>query len=348
LVCEFEFELSSLPPQPNNAAEETSASANVFFTRHTLFMKVFVAGATGVIGRPLVRALTEAGHEVVGTTRSEGRAGRIRADGGRPVILDALDRDAVIAAVADARPDAVVHQLTQIPADMNPRKMREEFLVTDRLRTEGTRNLVDAAQAAGVQRIVAQSIAFAYRMDGNGLKTEDDALLGDDAPATFQRTVEAVATLERTVLDAGGIVLRYGYFYGPGTSYAASDGPTAARVRKRGFPVVGDGGGVFPFIHVDDAATATVAALDRGDPGVYNIVDDDPAPLREWLPVYAEAVGAKPPRRVPKLAARIAAGKMAAEGATKMRGVSNEKAKSELGWEPRYASWRQGFFEGAG
>jgi 2-alkyl-3-oxoalkanoate reductase len=311
-------------------------------------MKVFVAGATGAIGRPLVRALTGGGHEVVGTTRSESRAERIRADGGRPVILDALDRDAVMSAVADARSDAVVHQLTQIPADMNPRKMREEFEVTDRLRTEGTRNLVDAAQAAGARRIVAQSIAFGYRMDGNGLKTEDDELLGDDAPATFQRTVAAVATLERTVLDAGGIVLRYGYFYGPGTSYAASDGAVAARVRKRGFPVVGDGGGVFPFIHVDDAAAATVAALDRGDPGVYNIVDDEPAPLRDWLPVYAEAVGAKQPRRVPKLAARIAAGKMAAEGATKMRGVSNEKARRDLGWEPRYASWRQGFSEAAG
>ena len=313
-------------------------------------MRVFVAGATGAIGRPLVRQLVEAGHDVTGTTRSGDRAELIRADGGDPVVVDALDREALLSAVAEVRPDAVIHQLTQIPPDINPRKMAAQFEVTDRLRTEGTHNLVDAARAAGARRLIAQSIAFAYRMDGQAdePKTEGDPLMADEAPATFRRTVRAVAQLERTVLDAGGLVLRYGYFYGPGTSYAASDGATAARVRKRGFPIVGDGGGVFPFIHVDDAAAATVAALDRGDPGVYNVVDDEPAPLREWMPVYAEAIGAKPPRRVPKLAARIAAGKMAAEGATKMRGASNEKAKRELGWEPRWSSWREGFFEAAG
>jgi 2-alkyl-3-oxoalkanoate reductase len=313
-------------------------------------MRVFVAGATGAIGRPLVRQLVQSGHDVAGTTRSESRADRIRADGGEPVVVDALDRDALLAAVANARPNAVVHQLTQIPDDLNPRKMGEQFEMTDRLRTEGTHNLVDAARAAGAGRFVAQSIAFAYRMDGPAgeLKTEADPLLGDDAPGSFRHIVQAVAQMERTVVDAGGLVLRYGYFYGPGTSYAASDGATAARVRKRGFPIVGDGGGVFPFIHVDDAAAATVAALEHGDPGVYNVVDDDPAPLREWLPVYAEAIGAKPPRRVPKLAAWIAAGKVAADGATKMRGASNAKAKRELGWEPRYSSWRQGFFEAAG
>jgi 2-alkyl-3-oxoalkanoate reductase len=313
-------------------------------------MRVFVAGATGAIGRPLVRQLVQDGHEVFGTTRSDSRADLIREDGGEPVVVDALDREALLSAVARARPDALVHQLTQIPADINPRKMAEEFAMTDRLRTEGTHNLCDAARAAGVRRVIAQSIAFVYRMDGrpDEVKTEGDPLMGDDAPQSVRGIVAAVAEMERTVLDAGGIVLRYGYFYGPGTSYAASDGATAERVRKRGFPVVGDGAGLFPFIHVDDAAAATVAALDRGEPGVYNIVDDEPAPLRDWMPVYAEAIGAKPPRRVPKLAARIAAGKMAAEGATKMRGVSNEKAKRELGWEPRYPSWRQGFFEAAG
>jgi len=297
-----------------------------------------------------VRQLVQAGHEVSGTTRSESRAGLIREDGGDPVVVDALDRGALLSAVAGARPDAVVHQLTLIPSEINPRKMAEQFEVTDRLRTEGTHNLVDAARAAGARRVIAQSIAFVYRMDGrpDEVKTESDPLMGDDAPQSVRGIAAAVAEMERTVLDAGGIVLRYGYFYGPGTSYAASDGATAQRVRKRGFPIVGDGAGVFPFIHVDDAAAATVAALERGDPGVYNVVDDEPAPLREWMPVYAEAVGAKPPRRVPKLAARIAAGKMAAEGATKMRGVSNEKAKRELGWEPRYPSWRQGFFEAAG
>ena len=297
-----------------------------------------------------MRQLVQAGHEVSGTTRSESRAGLIREDGGDPVVVDALDRGALLSAVAGARPDAVVHQLTLIPSEINPRKMAEQFEVTDRLRTEGTHNLVDAARAAGARRVIAQSIAFVYRMDGrpDEVKTESDPLMGDDAPQSVRGIAAAVAEMERTVLDAGGIVLRYGYFYGPGTSYAASDGATAQRVRKRGFPIVGDGAGVFPFIHVDDAAAATVAALERGEPGVYNVVDDEPAPLREWMPVYAEAVGAKPPRRVPKLAARIAAGKMAAEGATKMRGVSNEKAKRELGWEPRYPSWRQGFFEAAG
>src|SRR3954469_4285831 len=313
-------------------------------------MRVFVAGATGAIGRPLVRQLVEAGHDVTGTTRAEDRAELIRSDGGDPVVVDALDREALLSAVAEARPDAVVHQLTQIPDDINPRKMAEEFAMTDRLRTEGTHNLVDAARAAGVRRVIAQSIAFVYRMDGrpDDVKTESDPLMGDDAPQAVRGIVAAVAQMERTVLDAGGIVLRYGYFYGPGTSYAASGGATAERVRKRGFPVVGDGAGLFPFIHVDDAAADTLAALDRGDPGVYNIVDDEPAPLREWMPVYAEAIGAKLPLRVPKLAARIAAGKMAAEGATKMRGVSNAKAKRELDWEPRYASWRQGFLENAG
>jgi nucleoside-diphosphate-sugar epimerase len=301
-------------------------------------MRVFVAGATGAIGRPLVRQLAEAGHQVFGTTRSRERAELIRADGGEPVVLDALDRDAVLAKVADAQPDVVIHQLTDIPDDINPRRMAEEFAMTDRLRTEGTHNLCDAARAAGVRRVIAQSIAFAYRMDGrpDHVKTESDPLMGDAAPQSVRGIVAAVAQMERTVLDAGGVVLRYGYFYGPGTSYAASDGATAERVRKRGFPIVGDG------------AAATVAALDRGEPGVYNIVDDEPAPLRDWMPVYAEAIGAKPPRRVPKLAARIAAGKMAADGATKMRGVSNAKAKRELGWAPRYASWRQGFFEAAG
>jgi nucleoside-diphosphate-sugar epimerase len=297
-----------------------------------------------------VRQLVEAGHEVTGTTRSEARAEQIRADGADPAVVDALDREAVAGAVSAARPDVVVHQLTNIPDDLNPRRFAQEFEATDRLRTEGTDNLVDAARAAGADRILAQSIAFAYRMDGpaDELKTEDDPMFGADAPKQFRRSAQAIGRLERTVLDAGGLVLRYGYFYGPGTTYAASDGAMAARVLKRGFPIVGGGTGVFSFIHVDDAASATVAAVERGAPGVYNIVDDDPAPLREWLPVYAEAVGAKPPRRVPTLAAWIAAGRFMALSATRLRGASNEKARRELGWEPRYSSWRQGFVQAAG
>ena len=313
-------------------------------------MRVFVAGATGAIGRPLVRQLVAAGHEVVGTTRWQARAETIRADGGSPVIVDALQRDAIVAAVGDAQPDAVVHQLTQIPGDINPRRIAHQFEVTDQLRTKGTRHLVYAAQRAGAKRLVGQSIAFAYRWDGPGdvLKTEEDELLGAYAPGSFRHTVDAVADLEAGILGANGIVMRYGYFYGPGTSYAASDGATAARVRRRGFPIVGDGGGVFPFIHVEDAAAATVAAIERGTPGVYNVVDDDPAPLRDWLPLYAQAIGARPPRRVPRFLARMAAGKMAADVATRQQGVSNLKARAELGWEPRYSSWREGFFENAG
>jgi 2-alkyl-3-oxoalkanoate reductase len=313
-------------------------------------MRVFIGGATGAIGRPLVRRLVAAGHEVLGTTRSASRGALVREDGGDPVVVDALDRDALIAAVVAARPDAVVHQLTQIPADINMRKFGAEFEMTDRLRTEGTRNLVDAARAAGTERLVSQSVAFAYRQDGprDEPKTEDDPLIGADAPAQFRHAAEALAQMERTVLDAGGLVLRYGYFYGPGTTYAASDGAMARRVRKRGFPVVGDGGGVFPWIHVDDAAAATALAVERGAPGVYNIVDDEPAPLREWLPAYAEAIGAKPPRRVPRLVARLAAGGLAAGMATELRGASNAKAKRELGWQPRYASLRDGLADAPG
>jgi nucleoside-diphosphate-sugar epimerase len=313
-------------------------------------MRVFVAGATGAVGQPLVRQLVAAGHEVHGTTRSERRADLVRAAGGEAVVVDALDHDTFVQAVVAVRPDAVVHALTAIPADIDPRRLAADFALTDRLRTEGTRSLIDGADASGASRIVAGSIALAYRQDGDrdAPKTEADPLIGAGAPKDFLHTALAVDTLEASVVEAGGIVLRYGHFYGPGTAYAAGDGAIAARVRKRAFPIVGDGGGVFSFIHVEDAAAATVAAIERGAPGVYNVVDDEPAPLREWLPVYAQALGAKPPRRVPALAARIAAGRWMALTATQGRGASNTKARRELGWEPRYPSWRQGFAEGLG
>jgi nucleoside-diphosphate-sugar epimerase len=313
-------------------------------------MRILVAGATGAIGRPLVRQLVQAGHEVSGTTRSERRADLIRDDGGKPVVVDALDRDALIEAAVDAKPDVVVHELTEIPADMNPRKFAQAFEATDRLRTEATRNLIDAAGAAGADPPIAQSIAFAYRLDGNPgkLKTEDEPLIGAAAPKGFRRSALAIEEMERAVLDAGGTVLRYGYFYGPGTAYAATDGAIAARVRKRGFPIVGDGGGRFSFIHVDDAAAATVRAAETGAEGIFNVVDDEPAPLREWLPVYADSLDAKPPRKVPPLVARMAAGKWMTLGATQARGASNAKAKAELGWEPRWPSWREGFLQAAG
>jgi nucleoside-diphosphate-sugar epimerase len=308
-------------------------------------MRIFVAGATGVIGRSLVPALREAGHEVVGMTRSPERAEGLRAQGAEPVVCDAFDPDGVERAIVEARPEVVVNELTDIPKAVDPRKVEEQFATNDRLRIEGTRNLVRGAEAAGARRIVSQSIAFAYA-PGPELRTEDDPLY-IDAPQPWPRTVEAVDSLEQQTLGVDGlegVVLRYGYFYGPGTSYAA-DGSTAAMVRKRAFPVVGGGGAVYSFIHVDDAAAATVAALDRGAPGIYNVVDDEPAPVREWLPEYAAALGVKPPRKVPRLAARIAAGRLAVYMMTGLQGATNAKARRELGWEPRYPSWRQGFRE---
>jgi nucleoside-diphosphate-sugar epimerase len=308
-------------------------------------MRVFLAGGTGVIGRSLVPALRVAGHEVVGMTRSAERAEALRAQGVEPVVCDAFDANAVERAVVEARPDVVVNQLTDIPKAIDPRKFEKQFETNDRLRIEGTRNLVRGAAAAGARRVVSQSIAFAYA-PGDGLRTEDDPLY-DDAPAAWTRTVAAVRALEEQTLAARGVVLRYGYFYGAGTSYAA-DGSTAAMVRKRAFPLVGGGSAVYSFIHVDDAAQATVAALDRGSPGVYNVVDDDPAPMRDWLPEYAAAVGARPPRKVPRLLARVAAGRLGVYMTTGLQGATNEKIKRELGWSPRWASWREGFREALG
>ena len=285
-----------------------------------------------------------------GTTRSQSRTGVIRDDGGKPIVVDALDRDALIEAVVAAKPDVVIHELTNIPQHLNPRKFADAFEATDRLRTEGTRNLIDAASAAGADPPIAQSIAFAYGLDGNPgkLKTEEDPLIGSGAPKEFRRSALAIDEMEGAILDAGGTVLRYGYWYGPGTGYAASDGAIAARVRKRGFPLIGDGGGRFSFVHVEDAAGATVRAVETGAEGVFNIVDDEPAPVREWLPVYAAALEAKPPRKVPPPVARLVAGKWMTLGATQARGASNAKAKAELDWQLRWPSWRQGFVEAAG
>ncbi len=304
-------------------------------------MRVFVAGASGVIGRPLINLLVAAGHEVVGMTRSQERAEEIRGRGAEAVICDALDGAAVRKAVAGARPEAVIHELTEIPAALNPRKYAEQLAPTNRLRREGTRNLVDAARAAGVGRLIAQSIAFAYPPTGDWVKDED-APLFVDAPAPMNDVMGAVAELERQVLEWDGIVLRYGYFYGPGSSFAA-DGFYAGETRRRRFPVVGSGEGRWSFIHVEDAAAATVAALERGKPGVYNIVDDEPARTADWIPAYAAALGAKPPRRVPAWLARVVAGKAGVAAMTTQRGASNAKAKRELGWTPAHASWRDGF-----
>jgi 2-alkyl-3-oxoalkanoate reductase len=308
-------------------------------------VRVFVAGATGAVGRPLVPKLVAAGHEVTGMTRSESKAEDVRRAGARAVVADVFDVDALGAAMEEARPEVIVHELTALPDRIDFRRA-DTYAATNRVRTEGTRNLIDAARTAGARRIVCQSIAFAYRMDGEGLKTENDPLLSEAAGA-FGSGVRALREMEAMVLGADGLdglVLRYGFFYGPGTYYAA-DGTSTDDVRRRRMPIVGKGSGVFSFIHVDDAADATVAAVERGSPGVYNVTDDEPAPMREWVPVFAEAAGAKPPRRVPVWLARFVAGKDVSNFAVELRGASNEKAKRELGWEPAHPSWRSGFGE---
>jgi len=311
-------------------------------------VRVFLAGASGAIGRPLVPKLIAAGHEVTGMTRSEARAEGIRTTGAEAAVVDVFDADPLLAAMTEAAPDVVVHELTALPERMNLRR-NDLYEGTNRLRTEGTRNLIRGALAAGARRFVSQSIAFAYRPDGGPVKSEDDPLL-DDAPAPFSSGVEALQEMEELVLGTeglDGLVLRYGFFYGPGTHYAA-DGTVTQDVRRRRMPVVGDGTGVFSFIHVDDAADATVAAVERGAPGVYNIADDEPAKLSEWVPAMAQAAGAKPPRRVPVWLARLVAGRQAADFALELRGASNEKAKRELGWRPAHPSWRSGFAESMG
>ena len=302
-------------------------------------MRIFVAGATGAIGRPLVPQLLAAGHEVVGMTRSEERAAAIRAAGAEAVVADVYDAGALVRALRDAQPEVVVNALTDIPRVIDLRKYEQAMAGLNRIRTEGYRNLVEAARRAGARRIVAEAIAFLYA-PGDGPATEDDPVW-HDAPEPFATTLRATLEGERTVLESGldALVLRYGWFYGPGTQYA-HDGATAAMIRARRYPVVGGGAGVSSFIHVDDAAEATVAAVGSGATGVINVVDDDPAPAREWLPEVARTLGAKPPRRAPAFVARLAAGRIAVAFSTKQRGASNARAKEALGWTPAHPTWR--------
>jgi 2-alkyl-3-oxoalkanoate reductase len=305
-------------------------------------MRIFLAGATGVIGRPLVPVLLAAGHEVTGMTRSPERAAALRAAGAEAAIADALDGEAVERALAAARPEAVIHQLTSIPPRINPRTQERDFELNDRLRTEGTRILVAAAQQAGASKIVAQSIAFMYEPGQPGtLHGEQDPLVLA-GPASFRRSAAAVKSLERTVLEAGGVALRYGYFYGPGSAISG-EGSIASDVRRRRLPIVGGGGGVWSFIHIEDAARATLAALTADGPAVYNIVDDEPAPAARWIPALADALGAPRPLRVPALIARLAAGSYGVAVMTTAQGASNALAKRELGWTPAHPSWREGF-----
>lgn len=308
-------------------------------------MRVFMAGATGAIGRRLVPQLLERGHEVLATTSRPEQADALRALGATPVILDALDGAAVGQAVARAQPDAIVHQLTALAGKPDLRHFDRWFAKTNELRTQGTQHLLAAAQAAGVSRLVAQSYTgWNNDRTGGPVKTEADPL--DPSPLPAQRvSLAAIRFLEEAVTSAPleGIVLRYGNFYGPEDSEAL-----LALIRKRQFPLVGDGGGVWSWIHLDDAAAATVAALERGRRGVYNVVDDEPAPVADWLPYLAETIGAKPARRVPVWLGRVAAGDVPVQWMTESRGASNAKAKRELGWQPAFASWREGFREGLG
>jgi nucleoside-diphosphate-sugar epimerase len=300
-------------------------------------MRVFVAGASGALGTRLAEQLIAAGHEVVGTHHSPAGGERLRALGVTPVRLDVLDARAVRKAVLESEPDAIVHQATALADATFGRNLDKTFAQTNRLRTEGTDALLAAAREAGVQRVIGQSFAsYRYARAGGPVKTEDDPL--DPTPVkNTEQTNAAMSHLDRAVTDAGGIALRYGGFYG-----AANDG-LIEPVRKRMFPVVGDGGGVMSFIHLDDAAAATVLALEHDGPAIYNIVDDEPAPVHEWLPVLADALGAKPPRHFPRWLARLFAGEAGVVMGTQSRGASNAKAKRELGWRLRYPSWREGF-----
>jgi 2-alkyl-3-oxoalkanoate reductase len=300
-------------------------------------VRVFTAGASGAVGSRLVPQLIDAGHEVVGTFNSPANAERVRTLGAQPVALDLLNARAVRKAVLESEPEAIIHQATALANARFGRSLDRTFAQTNRLRTEGTDALLAAAHEAGVRRFVAQSFAsYRYAREGGPVKTEDDPLDPTPPPNTLE-TNAAMRHLDRAVTDAGGVVLRYGGFYG-----AVNDG-LIEPVRKRQFPVVGDGGGVMSFIHLDDAAAAAVLALEHDGPGLYNIVDDEPAPVREWLPVLASALGAKPPRHFPVWLARLFAGEAAVVMGTESRGASNAKAKRELGLTLRHPSWREGF-----
>src|ERR671935_1038300 len=311
-------------------------------------MKVFLAGGSGAIGKRLVPMLVANGHEVVASTTSEGKLSALRELGAEAVVLDVLDRNAVMAAVMRSDPEVVIHEATALSAmGASMRNLDKEFARTNRLRIEGTNNLLEAARAAGARRFVAQSFTgWSNERKGKMVKTEDDPLDAEPFPHTEQ-TLAAIKHVESVVTgakDIEGVVLRYGGFYGPGTSLARDGGQHTEAVPKRQFPIVGEGTGVWSLVHIDDAPAATLIAAERGKPGIYNIVDDDPAPIGELLPVLAESLGAPAPRRVPVWLARIMAGKIGVGMMTEMRGSSNAKAKRELGWRPRYSSWREGFF----
>ena len=308
-------------------------------------MRVFLAGATGAIGRRLIPLLVVAGHQVTATTHTSEKLQALRSQGAEPVMLDGLDRSAVMAAVAAARPDAIIHQMTALASMRSLKNFDRELAQTNRLRTEGTSYLLEAAHAAGTATFIAQSYTgWPNARGGSRVKTEQDAL-DPDPPSTMVRTLEAIRALEHMVTGATGLrgmVLRYGSLYGPGTSIA-QDGEIVEMIRRRKFPLIGNGAGVWSFTHVDDAARATKYSLDRGAPGIYNIVDDDPIEVSVWLPDLARAVGARPPFRLPAWIGRFAVGEAGISMMTRVRGSSNAKAKNALRWRPEYKSWRDGF-----
>jgi nucleoside-diphosphate-sugar epimerase len=314
-------------------------------------MKIFIAGASGAIGSALVPQLVARGHEVVGTTRSAAKTGALRALGAEPVVLDALDPDSVADVVAKAEPEVIVHQLTALSGPPNFRQVKRMAAATNRLRTEGTDHLLAAARAVGVRTFVAQSNSSWMERTG-GPVVDESGRLEPNPPADAESLVAALRHLEDAVTGiswADGIALRYGGFYGPGTGVsAAPDAVMAAQIRNRKFPIVGGGGGVWSLVHITDAASATVAAIERGKPGIYHVGDDEPAPVRDWLPVLARALGSKPPRRMPAWLVRLLAGEAAVDMMTRARGISSEKIKRELGWTLQYPSWRTGFTEGLG
>jgi 2-alkyl-3-oxoalkanoate reductase len=318
-------------------------------------MRILIAGATGAVGQHLVPMLLDQGHEVVAMTRTPAKADGLRAQGAMPVVADALDRDAVFGAVLGAEPDVVVHQLTALTGlDADMKHFDRVFAQTNRLRTEATRHLLDAGARAGVRRFIAASYTgWPFAREGGAVKDED-APLDPSPPAEQRRSLAAIRELEAMVTGAPrthgieGVVLRYGGFYGPGTDLTR-DGTIAAMVRKRAFPIIGDGAGVWSFTHIEDAARGVVATLEPGRPdGIFQIVDDEPAPVREWLPELSRALGAKPPRRVPAWLGRLAAGEVGVSMMTTARGASNARARRVLGWTPVWPTWREGFARGLG
>jgi nucleoside-diphosphate-sugar epimerase len=311
-------------------------------------MKILVAGATGALGKQLVPRLVAAGHDVIGMTRSESKRDALRAMGATPVVANALDPDQVARAVAEASPEAIIHELTALSGQLDMRRFDRAFAETNRLRTEATDHLLSAGRAVGVRRFLAQSFAgWPYAREGAAVKDEQEPF-DPNPPQAVREGLAAIRHLEEAVIGAEwteGIVLRYGGFYGPGTSLDGPESDHIKAIRKRWFPLIGDGAGVWSFIHIEDAAEATVAALERGRRGIYNVVDDEPARAADWLPALARAIGARPPRRVPRWLGRLLGGEAVTIMMTEVRGASNAKARRELGWEPRHPNMARAFAE---